>query len=116
MRANPPHRAGRLFLGEDLRIARHTCTRLSSPPSHVGEGQRIHEPLERERPHRCRSAHRKPRSGSRAFETCVARLIAGIGLLSLLLSVGSSGCGIGKPPVKTLEQWEAERNRVRSSE
>jgi hypothetical protein len=24
-------------------------------------------------------------------------------------------CGIGQPPVMTLEQWEAERNRVRSS-
>jgi hypothetical protein len=28
--------------------------------------------------------------------------------------VGGSGCGINKPPVKTLEQWEAEQNRVRS--
>jgi hypothetical protein len=46
---------------------------------------------------------------------CVARLIAGICLLSFLLSVGGIGCGIGKPPVMTLEQWQAEDDSVRSS-
>jgi hypothetical protein len=53
--------------------------------------------------------------GSRSLEKRVARLITCIALLALLLSVCCSGCGIGKPPVMTLEQWEAERNRVRSS-
>ena len=33
---------------------------------------------------------------------------------SCLLSVCCVGCGIGQPPVKTLEQWQAEINRVRS--
>jgi hypothetical protein len=45
--------------------------------------------------------------GSRALRTRVARLITGMGLLALLVSMGGSGCGIGKPPVMTLEQWEA---------
>jgi hypothetical protein len=49
------------------------------------------------------------------LETRVIRLIAGIGLLSLLVSVGGSGCGIGKPPVMTLEQWEAQDKRVLST-
>ena len=49
------------------------------------------------------------------MEKRVARLITYIGLLALLVSVCGSGCGIGKPPVMTLEQWETERNRVRSS-
>ena len=44
----------------------------------------------------------------------LARVIVGVCLLALLVSVGGSGCGMNKPPVKTLEQWEAERNRVRS--
>jgi hypothetical protein len=35
-------------------------------------------------------------------------------LLCVLLSVCGVGCGIGKPPVKTLEQWQAEADRVRS--
>jgi hypothetical protein len=43
-----------------------------------------------------------------------ARLIAGICLLSFLLSVCSTGCGIGQPPVKTLEQWQADIDRTRS--
>jgi hypothetical protein len=43
----------------------------------------------------------------------VAKLIACIGLLSLL-SVCCIGCGIGEPPVKTLEQWRADRNRTLS--
>jgi hypothetical protein len=34
--------------------------------------------------------------------------------LSCLLSVGCVGCGIGQPPLKTLDQWEAEINSVRS--
>lgn len=45
----------------------------------------------------------------------LAKLIAFMGLLSLLLSVCCIGCGIGKPPVMTLEQWEAEDNSVRST-
>ena len=36
-------------------------------------------------------------------------------LLSCLLSVCCIGCGIGKPPVMTLEQWQAEYNSVRFS-
>jgi predicted small secreted protein len=46
----------------------------------------------------------------------VARIIAGICLLSFLLSICSTGCGIGQPPVKTLEQWQADINRTRSRE
>jgi hypothetical protein len=34
--------------------------------------------------------------------------------LSFLLSVCCVGCGAGRPPVKTLEQWQAEIERVRS--
>jgi len=49
------------------------------------------------------------------LEACVARLITCIGLLALLLSVCCSGCGIGRPPVMTLEQWQAQDNQVRSS-
>jgi hypothetical protein len=116
MRANLPYRAGRLILGEALMIARHTRARLFSPPGHADKGQRLHEPSERQRPRRCRSAYRKPRRGSRTLEMRVARLITGMGLLSLVVSVCCSGCGIGKPPVMTLEQWEAQYNRVRSSE
>jgi hypothetical protein len=44
------------------------------------------------------------------------RLFTGMCLLALLVSVGCSGCGMGKPPVKTLKPWEAERKRVRSTE
>jgi hypothetical protein len=54
-------------------------------------------------------------SGSRALEKHVIKLITGLCLLWWLVSLCCSGCGIGKPPVKTLEQWEAQRNRVRSS-
>jgi hypothetical protein len=35
-------------------------------------------------------------------------------ILSFLLSVCGVGCGTGQPPVKTLDQWQAERERVRS--
>jgi hypothetical protein len=35
-------------------------------------------------------------------------------ILSLLLSVCAVGCGVSQPPVKTLDQWQAERERVRS--
>jgi hypothetical protein len=45
----------------------------------------------------------------------VVRLIACICLLSFLLSVCCTGCGIGRPPVMTLEQWQADRNRTRST-
>jgi hypothetical protein len=34
--------------------------------------------------------------------------------LSFLLSVCCVGCGTGRPPVKTLDQWQAEEERVRS--
>jgi hypothetical protein len=34
--------------------------------------------------------------------------------LSVLLSVCGVGCGAGQPPVKTLDQWQAESERVRS--
>jgi hypothetical protein len=34
--------------------------------------------------------------------------------LSVLLSVCGVGCGAGQPPVKTLQQWQAESERVRS--
>jgi hypothetical protein len=40
-----------------------------------------------------------------------AKLITCICLLSLL-SVCCIGCGISQPPVKTLEQWRADRNRT----
>jgi hypothetical protein len=35
-------------------------------------------------------------------------------ILSFLLSVCCVGCGTGRPPVKTLDQWQAEIERVRS--
>jgi hypothetical protein len=54
--------------------------------------------------------------GSRTLDKRIAKLITSIGLLVLLVSVCCSGCGIGKPPVMTLEQWEAESQRVRSRE
>jgi hypothetical protein len=34
--------------------------------------------------------------------------------LACLLSVCGVGCGIDRPPVKTLQQWQAEEERVRS--
>jgi hypothetical protein len=34
--------------------------------------------------------------------------------LSFLVSVSCVGCGTGGPPVKTLGQWQAEEERVRS--
>ncbi len=43
----------------------------------------------------------------------IARLITCICLLSFL-SVCCIGCGISKPPVKTLQQWQADRNRTLS--
>jgi hypothetical protein len=46
----------------------------------------------------------------------VVRLIIGIGLLMCLLSTSLVGCGINSPPVKSLEQWERDSNRVRSRE
>jgi hypothetical protein len=53
--------------------------------------------------------------GSQELHKRVARLITWICLLSFLLSVCCLGCGIGKPPVMTLEQWQAQDDRVRSS-
>jgi hypothetical protein len=52
--------------------------------------------------------------GSQELGKCAARLIIFLSLLCVLLSVGGVSCGIGKPPVKTLEQWQAEADRVRS--
>jgi hypothetical protein len=52
---------------------------------------------------------------SQKLEKRAAKLITCICLLSFLLSVGCIGCGIGKPPVWTLEQWRANRNRTLSS-
>ena len=46
----------------------------------------------------------------------VVRLIICIGLLMCLLSTTLVGCGINRPPVKSLEQWERDSNRVRSRE
>jgi hypothetical protein len=46
----------------------------------------------------------------------VVRLIICIGLLICLLSTTLVGCGINRPPVKSLEQWERDSNRVRSRE
>jgi hypothetical protein len=54
--------------------------------------------------------------GSQELNKHVARLITGIYLLSFLLSVCCTGCGIGRPPVMTLEQWQADRNRTLSRE
>jgi hypothetical protein len=42
----------------------------------------------------------------------VVRLCAVIYPLSCLLSVCCTGCGIGKPPVMTLEQWQQEDERA----
>jgi hypothetical protein len=37
-----------------------------------------------------------------------------LGLLAFLQSIGFMGCANSRPPVMTLEQWQAEDNRVRS--
>jgi hypothetical protein len=119
LRKAQPHDPLRPWLplqGEDLMIARHTRIRLFSTPGHVGDGPRLQGSFEREQLRRSRSAQRKTRSGSRSLDKRMARLIIGMCLLVLLLSVGGSGCGIGQPPVMTLEQWEAQYNRVRSSD
>jgi hypothetical protein len=44
----------------------------------------------------------------------IARFIVFIGLLVSLVSLGLVGCGVGDSPVQSLEQWERERNRVKS--
>jgi uncharacterized membrane protein YfcA len=44
----------------------------------------------------------------------MARLITFMCLFGFLLGVCGVGCGMGKPPVMTLEQWRAEDERVRS--
>ena len=61
-----------------------------------------------------REEHGEPMIRSQELDKRVAKLITCICLLSFLLSVCCSGCGIGRPPVWTLEQWEADRNRTRS--
>jgi hypothetical protein len=48
-----------------------------------------------------------------AVEVTVKALLLCL-ILSFLLSVCGGGCGVGQPPVKTLEQWQAEGGRVRS--
>jgi hypothetical protein len=48
-----------------------------------------------------------------AVEMTVKALLLSL-TLSFLLSVCGVGCGTGRPPVKTLEQWQAEEERVRS--
>jgi hypothetical protein len=53
--------------------------------------------------------------GSKEVDKRVARLITFICLLCCLLSVCCVGCGISKPPVMTLDQWQAEDNSVRST-
>jgi hypothetical protein len=53
--------------------------------------------------------------GSPELHQRVARLITGFCLLAFLPSVCGIGCGIGKPPVMTLEQWQAQDARLRSS-
>jgi hypothetical protein len=57
---------------------------------------------------------RKPVIRSEELGKRVAKLITCMCLLSFLLSVCGIGCGIGKPPVKTLEQWRADRSRTLS--
>jgi hypothetical protein len=44
------------------------------------------------------------------------RLIICIALLTGLLSTSLVACAINTPPVKSLQQWEQERNRTRSRE
>jgi len=46
----------------------------------------------------------------------VVKLIICIELLTCLLSTSLVGCGINTPPVKSLQQWEQDRNRTRSRE
>jgi hypothetical protein len=46
----------------------------------------------------------------------VVRVVICIGLFMCLLSASLVACGINSPPVKTLEQWERDRNRTRSRE
>jgi hypothetical protein len=53
--------------------------------------------------------------GSQSLGKRVTQLIACMCLLAFLLGVGGIGCGIGKPPVMTLEQWQAEDDSVRST-
>jgi hypothetical protein len=45
----------------------------------------------------------------------VERLFICICLLSFLLSVCCIGCGVGRPPALTLDQWEALDRRTRST-
>ena len=58
---------------------------------------------------RSEETHRELKLGKR-----MARLITFMCLLGFLLGVCGIGCGIGKPPVMTLDQWQAEDDRVRS--
>ena len=84
------------------------------PAGHSGGVTCLYRRCERERPRRCRAMHRQPMAGGRALRTRVARLVSGLGLLLVLVSVADSGCGISRPPVMTPEQWEAEYKRVQS--
>jgi hypothetical protein len=49
-----------------------------------------------------------------AAKSAHKRLIV-IGLLACLLSACCIGCGIGRPPALTLEQWEAQYRSTRST-
>jgi len=51
-----------------------------------------------------------------AFHMSGVRLIICIGLLTCLLNTSLVGCGFNSPPVKSLQQWEQDRNRTRSRE
>jgi hypothetical protein len=42
------------------------------------------------------------------------RLTIWVGLFTWLLGTAVVGCGLNRPPVKSLEQWEREENAVRS--
>jgi hypothetical protein len=53
--------------------------------------------------------------GDQSLGKRVAKLITCMCLLAFLLGVGCTGCGIGRPPVMTLEQWQAADDSVRSS-
>jgi hypothetical protein len=43
------------------------------------------------------------------------QLLLLLGLLACLLGVCGVGCGIGTPPALTLDQWEAQYRRTRST-
>ena len=54
------------------------------------------------------------RAAGLAATSAQKRLLV-IGLLACLLSACGIGCGIGRPPVLTLDQWEEQDRRTRST-